>query len=153
MASSTHSGDSTRPLKLNNVLNAFGKSQKRAENLAELDGLDDDHTHGDIGVGLPQEAYSTQPQKPLDLASLVDRVRQAQKSDPGVMLTPMDVPPPPVNLAKVSKKDDEEELQQHWYSPLFSRHHRDTSENNANSAPAQTPQSVVPVLQGKSLCT
>ncbi|KAG0259752.1 hypothetical protein BG011_002401 [Mortierella polycephala] len=140
MSQSTHSADSARPLNLINLLSAEQQKLKHAdsEDLAELDSAPVSYTTDATDETQEQDldCDPDQPQKPLDLASFVDRVRLAQKHDPSSLLTPVEETPPTLHTP-VTQPDQPEE-RQHWYSSIIPRRYRDASESS--TAPLTPPQ-------------
>ncbi|KAF8929502.1 hypothetical protein BGZ47_001015 [Haplosporangium gracile] len=155
--SSTSSTDSTRPLNLANLILAEHRKNK-SENLAELDAQEQQQNGGDDNA-VNNTSLSTlepgQTQKSLGLASVVDRVRQAQKQGTFVQAV---VPADQIPQATGGGQDQEhqkqqqqsEEQREHWYSTflpkhlhLHRHHHDDESESNT-AAPTQPDVEVVP---------
>ncbi|KAF8965990.1 hypothetical protein BGZ46_000489 [Entomortierella lignicola] len=88
-AHNTGASESSPPLHLADLTTG---QHKRTEDLTDLDG-------------------STQPHaKKLDLAKLVERVREVQKTDPGVLQTPISETPVP---------HQDSAHHQHWYSSIM----------------------------------
>ncbi|KAI8601032.1 hypothetical protein EDD21DRAFT_118887 [Dissophora ornata] len=125
---STHSNESTRPLNLSGLVATVGQQQhKQGENLANLDDN-------------PQEPG--QPHKPLDLASLVNRVREVQKTDPESLKKPMEPTPTPVHAPDSNAPEHE-----HWYSSYLphqlQHHHHDLSQSSTSAQALQEGAALV----------
>ncbi|KAI7827641.1 hypothetical protein BC939DRAFT_85935 [Gamsiella multidivaricata] len=120
----TRSTDSTRPFNLSDVVSAQQQQQqqqqrKRSVDQSELDGPQQQRMRAvDQSESDGPQQENDQPQKPLDLATLVDRVRQVQKTDPDSLRAPILDPASP---AKQPQSDTSSEQHQHWYSSVLSR--------------------------------
>lgn len=163
--SSTPSTDSSRPLNLANLLLAEHR-KTQSENLAELDAQEqqrqqDSATNGGDTINLNNTALSSQEpgqtQKSLGLATVVDRVRQAQKQGTFVQTgVPADQTPQATGEGG-GLQDQEQQMQQvqpdeqreHWYSTFLPkhlhlhRHHNDDESESNTAAPTQ------PTVEGK----
>ncbi|KAI1315945.1 hypothetical protein EDD11_000195 [Mortierella claussenii] len=173
MSHSTHSSDSTRPLNLRSLVaeeqqrhklkhkqNQFqpSASKSQSQEPTELDhpheasssshssGSDpnDNSTLSSQQQQQQQQQDLDQARKPLDLATLVGRVRQVQKSDPGVLQKPMDTPPP-----QPAKQVEAEPERHHWYSSFVPHQlrHRHASEGSSSQAQPSTPAPQVEPIQ------
>ncbi|KAF9172501.1 hypothetical protein BGX21_000292 [Mortierella sp. AD011] len=110
-------------------------NHSRDENLADLDGPSHSRSVTDNSNN-PQEPG--EPKK-LNLATLVDRVRQVQKSDPGSLQTPAQETHP-------APQHPESPHHQHWYSNLMSHY-----QSSSSSAPP--PKSLGTVGQAANMFT
>ncbi|KAF9966135.1 hypothetical protein BGZ70_003198 [Mortierella alpina] len=154
MSHSTHSSESSRPLNLASLLSAEhqkAKKQREQQILAELDSpRHDSSTNANVDF-LPQKPLEQsqagpepdQAQKQLDLSSLVDRVRLAQKQDPSSLQTPVEETPPPIPAAPPVAQPES----RHWYSSLLPRRRRDASENSTATSSSEPSAVPTPVAQ------
>ncbi|KAG9066893.1 hypothetical protein KI688_012805 [Linnemannia hyalina] len=161
------STDSTRPLNLAGLILAEHRKNE-SENLAELDAQqrqrqqDPATNGGDINT-LNNTALSSlepgQTQKSQGLASVVDRVRQAQKQgtfvQPGV---PADQTPQATGgggqdqeqqkqQQQQQQQQQPEEQREHWYSTFLPKHlhrHQYDESESSTAAPTQPDIEVVP---------
>ncbi|KAG0048319.1 hypothetical protein BGZ83_006692 [Gryganskiella cystojenkinii] len=82
----------------------------------------------------PDQQQQEQQQQKLKLASLVDRVREVQKTDPTQLQTP---PPPPEPVVKPQEQEPEE--RRHWYSSFLGRHQRRNHHASSSSESSEQP--------------
>ncbi|KAF9345053.1 hypothetical protein BGX26_003605 [Mortierella sp. AD094] len=133
MSHPTESSESShRPI---NLAKLMGGHHKRDENLTDLDGSSQSQPAGNNND--PQEP--DQPKK-LDLAKLVDRVRQVQKSDPGSLETPIQETPP-------TAQHPESAHHQHWYSTLMSHYRNRDGSEGSSSAPHRHNHHEAPIMK------
>ncbi|KAF9110098.1 hypothetical protein BGX27_006778 [Mortierella sp. AM989] len=119
MSHSAKSSESTHPLNLGGLM---ATHHKRVES-------QQDSSHPADNTGDQEPAQS---RKHLDLAKLVKKVREVQKSDPDALRTPPETPSPPIH--------PESTHHQHWYSTIMAHYRsRDDSASGSN-VPSSSPQ-------------
>ncbi|KAG0277204.1 hypothetical protein BGZ95_006309, partial [Linnemannia exigua] len=173
---SSPSSDSTRPLNLANLILAEHHKNK-SENLAELDSqqaalavpASTATTNNDINISgdaLDLNSVATsnlepgQTQKSMGgLASVVDRVRLAQKQGTFVQTDFPAAVDQTSSQEQGSGDQKPQEQGEHWYSTFlpkhlyFHRHHQDDSEGTSTAAPSQQAVEVAALNPPKELST